>query len=145
MLDNHLDIVESTLKEAEKRKGTPQLASMMFDRFFEQHPEATAFFEDLDMKDVRRIKYWRVAEALVDVLKFPDYSESSLSEEVYRHRWVHEVRDREYYFAMAEALVDTLRQVLGEDWTARHEECWRDTLGGLKHGLASAAQEHLGT
>jgi hypothetical protein len=72
---------------------------------------------------------------------FPDYSESSISEELWRHP-VHEVQDKED-FALAECYVATIGDTVGEAWSTSHETCWSETLIGLKHHVHLAASEHL--
>lgn len=142
MYNDHLQLVEQTLQSARESASLQQLAEVLFATFFERNPEAEAFFEGFDLAEVGPFKYCKISDALVDVLKYPDYSRTSVSEEVYRHQ-IHDVKDRHYYVALAEAFVDTLRKTLADNWTAHHDEVWNDTLGGLKHNIDLAAREHL--
>lgn len=79
---------------------------------------------------------------MIDVLKYPDYAQSSVPEGVFRHQ-VRDVVDKAYYFALADAFAETIKSALGPNWSPRHEEYWKATLGGLKHNVYLAAQEHL--
>ena len=142
MLDDHLQIVEDSIRQARERRSLDALASEMFELFFECHPEAEDRFHGFDLKEVRPFKFCKLADAVVDVLKYPDYSRTSVSEEVFRHQ-IHDIKDKEYYFALADTFAATIKSTLGTDWSDRHEECWNDALAGLKHNVYIAAQEHL--
>ena len=142
MVEQHLQVVKGSIEQARSLSSLDELARTLFERFFERHPEANLFFEGFDLNKVGPLKFCKISDAFVDVLEYPGYSESSISEEVWRHQ-VHSVRDREYYFALAESFVDTVRTTLGEAWSESHEECWNETLMGLKHNVGLAAQEHL--
>lgn len=143
MLDDHLELVEQSIASARELRPLSELADKMFELFFKAHPEADVFFEYFDLKEVGPFKFCKVGDALVDVLKFPDYSVTSISEEVYRHQ-VHEVTDKEYYFALADAYVGAIKWALADGWTAKHQEYWHDTVAGLRHNVVLAAEEHLG-
>lgn len=142
MLEDHLQLAEGSIKRARELQSLDELAANMFTLFFARYPEAEQCFNGFDMKAVAPFKFCKVSDALIDVLKYPDYARSSVSEEVFRHQ-VHDVRDKEYYFALAESFVETIKSALAGDWTPRHDECWNDTLGGLKHNVYLAAEEHL--
>ena len=142
MYNDHLQLVDQCLQRARQKRGLEALAESMFATYFKRNPEAVAFFGGFDLLKVGPFKFCKISDAMIDVLKYPDYSRTSISEEVYRHQ-VHEVRDRYYYIALAEAFVDTLRETLAEEWTPHHDEVWQDTLGGLKHNIDLAAREHL--
>lgn len=142
MLDHHLQLVQGSITQARNLRSLDELASALFERFFSRHPEANHFFEGFDLRQVGPLKFCKISDAFVDVLKYPGYSESSISEELWRHQ-VHRVQDKEYYFALAESFVETVRATLGEAWSDSHEECWNETLMGLKHNVNLAAEEHL--
>jgi len=137
-----LQVIENSIAQARDLRSLDELAGNMFENFFACHPEADACFDGFDLTKVGPFKFCKVSDALVDVLKYPEYSETSLSEEVWRHQ-IHDVRDKEYYFALADAFVETIKSTLAEIWSDEHEECWNDTLGGLKHNVDMAAKDHL--
>lgn len=142
MFAGHLQIVETSIAKARELRSLDELAAQMFVFFFAQHPEAKACFEGFELEKVGPFKFCKISDAFVDVLKFPDYSKTSVSEEVYRHQ-IYDIQDKEYYFALAEAFVETVKSALGTRWSVSHEECWSDTLSGLKHNISLAAKEHL--
>jgi hemoglobin-like flavoprotein len=142
MYKSHLELVLQSIELARAQRKLEALAEHMFAIFFERHPEAVAFFSGFDLAEVGTFKFCKISDALVDVLKYPDYSKTSVSEEVFRHQ-VHDIQDKEYYFALADAFVQTIKDTLAQEWTARHEEYWNDTLTGLKHNIDIAAREHL--
>ena len=143
MFDDHLLVVQESIQQARNLRSLDELAAALFERFFNRHPEANLFFEGFDLQQVGPLKFCKISDVFLDVLKFPSYSESSVSEEVWRHHQVHEVQDREYYFALAESYVDTVRATLGDAWSSSHEECWSDALMGLKRNVDLASSEHL--
>jgi hemoglobin-like flavoprotein len=142
MYHDHLKVVNETLAQARGRRSLQDLGDEMLQLFLEQHPEAISSFEGFDLKALAPHKFCKVSDALVDVLKFPEYSESSLSEEVFRHQ-IYDVKDKEYYFALADALVATIRNTLADVWDLEMEESWADTISGLHHNIDLAAREHL--
>lgn len=142
MYQDHLTAVKDSFQQAAAQRGVQELADEMMSTFFEQHPEATAFFDGFDLKTIAVRKYCIVRDAVLDVLQCPDYSETSLSEEVFRHQ-VHNVKDREYYFALSDALAQTIKTTLGNNWTAEMGESWDDALAGLRHNVDLAVREHL--
>ncbi|MBT4521877.1 MAG: globin [Halieaceae bacterium] len=142
MLDNHIQVVEDSINQARNLKSLEELAEALMTNFFTRYPEAEACFQGFDLREVGPLKFCKISDALLDVLKNPDYSQSSVSEEVWRHQ-IHQVKDKEYYFALSDVFVETIKSTLGDAWSAVHEECWNDTLGGLKHNVTLAAKEHL--
>lgn len=141
-LQKHIDLVKSSIEGAQKLRGVEYLSADMLERFFKIFPEAEDIFQPFDRKQVNMTKFYRVGEALIDVLEHPHYSETALNEEVYRHR-TYNIKDKEYYFVMADAFVATLKNTLQENWTEDHEEVWNDTLAALKHNVSLAAKELL--
>jgi hemoglobin-like flavoprotein len=138
----HLQVVKKSLADVRHQKPLNQLAQDMFKYFFERHPEAREIFAPFDMAKIESYKFCKIADALVDVLEYPDYSETSLSEEVFRHQ-IYDIKDKEYYFALAESLVQAIKNTSGESWNEELEECWADAIAGLKHNIVSGICEHV--
>ena len=139
-LQKHIALVKASIQEAQELNGVERLSAEMLERFFAVFPEAEEIFEPFDRKQVNMTKFYRVGEALTDVLEHPHYSETALNEEVYR---TYSIKDKEYYFVMADAFVATLKNTLKENWTDDHEEVWNDALAALKHNIGLAAKELL--
>lgn len=141
-LKKHLALVKSSIKQAQEIRDIESLSEEMLDRFFTIFPEAEEIFAPFDRKKVNMTKFYRVGEALVDVLEHPQYSETALNEEVYRHK-TYDIKDKEYYFVMADTYVQTLKSTLKDNWTSEHDEVWNDTLDALKHNVNLAAKQLL--
>ena len=95
MYAGHLQVVKQSLAAARDRCHLSVLAADMFSEFFEHHPEAQPIFAQFDLEKIGPLKVCKIADALVDVLQTPNYSETSLSEEVYRHH-IYDIKDKEY-------------------------------------------------
>jgi Globin len=142
MYHDHLQAVKATLTEARARRDLQAMGDEMLQIFLTQYPEATATFEGFELDYIARHKFCKVADALVDVLEYPDYSGTSLSEEVSRHQ-IYDVQDREYYFALVDALVTVVKSSLGDDWDEKTEESWADTVSGFRHNIDLAFRENF--
>ncbi len=141
-LQRHIDLVKDSINQAQKIRDVESLSEEMLSRFFVIFPEAEEIFAPFDRKKVNMTKFYRVGEALLDVLEHPQYSETALNEEVYRHK-TYNIKDKEYYFVMADTYVQTLKSTLQDSWTAEHDEVWSDTLNALKHNINLAAKQLL--
>ncbi|HEY9035894.1 MAG TPA: globin [Pseudomonadales bacterium] len=141
-LQKHIALVKTSIQEAQALNGVERLSAEMLERFFAVFPEAEEIFEPFDRKQVNMTKFYRVGEALIDVLEHPHYSETAVYEEVYRHR-TYSIKDKEYYFVMADSFVATLKNTLRDSWTDDHEEVWNDALAALKHNVSLAAKKLL--
>lgn len=143
MYADHLQVVKQSLADARERCHLSVLAADMFREFFERHPEARDIFVPFDLEKIGPFKFCKIADALVDVLEYPEYSETSLSEEVYRHQ-IYDIKDKEYYFALVDAFVHAIKRCLGDDWSTEYDECWNDAVSGLQHNVVLGLQEHIG-
>lgn len=142
MYEAHAISIQDSVNQATALKTVPELAALMFEKFFNQHPEAQEFFKPYKLEELAPRKFRLLVETLIDTLKFPDFAEGRLNEEVYRHL-VHNVRDREYYFALMDALMQSIKQVLANDWNNTYEEHWQEANTGMRHMIDLAAQEYL--
>lgn len=134
MFQQHIKAIENSLEQAKKIQDIESIAGSMFTIFFEQHPEAKHFFTDYDMSKLALVKFNIIVTTLIDTLKYPDYVEGYISEEVYRHT-IHDLKDREYYFALIDAMVESLKLTLGEQWTVELEKYWTEGMAGMKHSI----------
>ena len=142
MYQAHIHSLEESLKIATQRQPVTELASRLFNIFFEGHPEAADYFKDYDLEVLGPKKFRILAESIIDTLKYPDFAEGRLNEEVYRHM-THNLQDQEYYFAMIDALIACVKITLGDDWTAAYEEHWQESAAGMKHMIGLAAKDYL--
>lgn len=61
--------------------------------------------------------------------------------EVMRHQ-VYGLKDKEYYFGLIDALMESVQGVLGDEWTEEMAECWSDVTIALK-GFVQAGMAYL--
>mgnify|MGYP000548387581 CR=1 FL=1 len=64
MIDKHLHTVEESIALARQTRSLESLAAVMFEHFFELHPEATVFFEGFDMSEIMP---WTDGKSLVSL------------------------------------------------------------------------------
>lgn len=142
MYEAHAISIEDSVKRAVSIKPVSELAGLMFAHFFTQHPEAQVFFQPYKLDELAPRKFRLLVETLLDTLNYPDFAEGRLNEEVYRHL-THNVRDREYYFALMDALALTVEQTLADQWNKQYQEHWREANSGMRHMIDLAAKEYL--
>jgi hemoglobin-like flavoprotein len=132
MYQQHIEAVENSLAQAKQICSIEMLADTMFRIFFDKYPEARRYFADYDLSQLASVKFNIIVVTVIDSLKFPDYADNYVSEEVYRHT-IHDLKDREYYFALIDALIQSLKQTLAEQWTPQLEQYWTEAVASMKH------------
>jgi hemoglobin-like flavoprotein len=103
----------------------PELTKVFYQELFVRHPEARPLFSRKPMEAQERM----LAETLVaalDHLEDPAWLSERLAELGSRHAEYGVTV--EMYGWVAEALLTTLEDVAGEDWTPSYEEAWRNAL-----------------
>ncbi len=134
MYQAHIKVIETSLAEAKKIDSIEAIADTMFELFFQQHPEATVYFKDYDLSKLASIKFNIIVATIIDTMKFPDFAENYISEEVYRHV-IHDLRDKEYYFSLIDALIESLKLTLGDQWSDEIQAYWTEAASGMKHSI----------
>lgn len=142
MYEHHIQVMETTLAHAIAKRGIGTVSARLFEVFFGRFPETKRFFEGTSIESFGPRKFKIISDFLIDTLKHPVYAEGSIITEVMRHQ-MYGLKDREYYFALIDALVECVRYSLDEEWTPEVAECWNDAAAGLKAIIYEAAAEYL--
>ena len=142
MFQQHIITIKSTLAQAIEKKPVTELASQLFQIFFAKHPEAEQYFADYDMAELGPRKLRILTDHLLDTLEYPDFAEGRIDEEVFRHL-IHSLRDREYYFAMIDALIECIKTTLASEWNRDIETHWIEASAGMKHMVDLGAKKHF--
>lgn len=133
-------VIESSLEQAEQAIGAQALAEDFFQRFFAQYPETRDYFSQTNISSFGPKKFRYISEFIVDIYRHPNYAEGNLSEEVLRHQ-MYGLVDKEYYFALLDALHLSVKQALDQRWSQEQEEAWSDANAALRHTINTAVTE----
>lgn len=142
MFQQHAISIKQSIAEATQKQSVDQLAQQMFDVFFTQYPEAQVYFADYNLDELAPRKFRLLTESLLDTLLYPDFAKDRLDEEVFRHL-SHNLRDREYYFALLDALLHCIKTTLQDQWSDQYEEHWHDSMTGMKQMISLGVKNHL--
>lgn len=134
------NIIEQSLEAAESKVGAQALARDFFERFFKLYPETQSYFSQTDISSFGPKKFRYISEFIIDIYRHPNYAEGNLSEEVLRHQ-MYGLVDKEYYFALLDALQQSIQDALGEAWTPSLNETWNDANAALRHTINTAVSE----
>jgi hypothetical protein len=134
MYQDHIKAIEYSLAQAKNISSIDALSAKMFSLFFEQFPEARGYFKDYDLTKLASVKFNIIVTTIIDTLKYPDFADNYISEEVYRHT-IHDLKDRVYYFALIDALIDSLKLTLEQQWSDELQTYWTEATSGMKHSI----------
>lgn len=144
MFQQHITSIKKTVAQATEQLSVDQLAEQMFALFFQQYPEAQTYFADYDLSELAPRKFRLLVDSLLDTLAYPDFAQDRLDEEVFRHL-THNLRDREYYFGLLDALIHCLKANLAHQWSETDEEYWREAVTGMMHMIDEGVKNHITT
>ena len=132
MYEHHVAVLEASITRAIEKQGADAVANKLFQRYFERFPETRErYFHGTDINYFGERKFKIIAEFLIDTLRFPNYAEGSMCNEVMRHQ-VYGLKDKEYYFGLVDALMESVQTAMGDEWTDDMAECWSDATIALK-------------
>jgi serine/threonine protein kinase/hemoglobin-like flavoprotein/Ran GTPase-activating protein (RanGAP) involved in mRNA processing and transport len=118
-------------------RDAAHLAERFYARLFERYPAVKPLFAHTSM----RRQQHHLASALgmvIDHLRAPDQVETALTTLAERH--VGYGVYPSHYHAVITALVDTLREVMGADWSPELDDAWQDGLGAIASVMIRAQQ-----
>ena len=142
MEQQHLQLLESSIRLARQQRGGDWLAAELFRRFFDRFPDARRqFFADTDIGYFGERKFNIIAEFLLDTLRHPNFAEGNMCNEMMRHQ-MYGLADKAYYFGLVDALMESVQTALAEQWNEQYAECWNDTTAALK-GFVQAGAAYL--
>lgn len=92
----------------------------VYQKFFARHPEAESLMGHID-----QIVRGRMMDEVYRLLLADDFSEEQqyLNWEVTNHRTAYNV-EFDMYPHLMEALVDAVKESMGDDWNADYEDAW---------------------
>ena len=142
MYEEHIKIIESSLKRGIEKQGLHAIAKNLFVVFFEKHPDTEKYFEGTVIDTFCERKFKIIYNFLIDTLKYPDYADGAVCTEVIRHQ-IYGLKDKEYYFALVDSVLLSVKLALEEEWTLEIEEFWSDASVGLKKIIYDSAADYL--
>lgn len=142
MYEHHVAVVSASIDRAIGKIGEEALAAELFRRYFERFPETKErYFHATNIAYFGVRKFRIIREFLQDTLKYPNFAEGNMYNEVMRHQ-VYGLKDKEYYYGLIDALMESVQAALGDEWTDEVSECWSDTTIALK-GFVQGGMAYL--
>ena len=136
-------LVRSTWEMVEQNQNDAA-ARLFYGRLFEIDPSTRALFASTDMAHQRE-KFMKTITTTVAELEYPDFLLPGI--EALGRRHVGYGAKEEHYESVGAALLWTLRQSLGEEFTSEAEEAWAETYEmvatTMKEAAAGAAKAPL--
>ena len=105
------------------------ITPLVYARLFAQHPGMEALFVRDTTGSVRGEMLFKVIEAILDFIGARTYSNHLIQTEVVTHDGYGVPRD--VFGIFFGTLRDTLRDILGADWTPQIDASWRELLAQL--------------
>jgi len=126
---DHCGLIIRSFEIAAER--TPDLTPLVYARLFHERPEMEALFVRDKDNSVKGEMLARVIEAVLDFVGERQYAATLIQCEVVTHAG-YDVPPETFrlFFGM---LADTIRDVLGSDWSAEIAAAWERTLGALDY------------
>jgi hemoglobin-like flavoprotein len=120
-------LIEQTLELAAER--CPDLTPLVYERLFAREPQMLALFWRDTNGAIKGEMLARVFEAILDFVGARLYAHHLIQCEVVTHAGYDVPPDvfRTFFPVVAE----TLRELVGEDWTAEMEQAWQGLLADL--------------
>lgn len=130
------DLITESLERVAERCADP--TPLVYERLFRQNPDMRALFiRDTD-DSVKGQMLYQVLEVFLDFIGRRTYSANLIACEVVNHE---NLGVPPAVFATFFAtVVETFRELLGEDWTAAYDQAWRILLADLAVVVAGPAQ-----
>lgn len=142
-IQNHIKLIRSSYTLACDLVTEAELATRFFDYFFTTYPETKSFFDGSDLDYFNRKKLNIIFEFMVDVFEHPHYAQGNMIEEVMRHQ-IYGLKDEEYYFMIADSLIQVVKDVLGSSrWTQDINEAWNDAGEAFKYNIHTAVKDYI--
>jgi hemoglobin-like flavoprotein len=120
-------LITSSLELAGERAG--DLTPRVYARLFAEHPEMEALFVRDKDGSVRGEMLMRVFEAILDFIDRRHYASHLIQCEVITHEGYGV--PPEVFGLFFRTVADTLREVIGADWTPAMDRAWRELLADL--------------
>jgi hemoglobin-like flavoprotein len=133
-------LIERALEIAGERDG--DLVAKVYRRLFAAHPEMEALFVRDTNGSVRGEMLARVFEMILDFIDRRAYAAQMIQCEVITHDGYGV--PPEVFGLFFGVVADTLREVVGADWTEAMDAAWREMLGEMNWYATNPTQTLLG-
>ena len=130
------DLIVLSLERA--GEGCPDMAALVFRRLFGERPELESMFRK-NPRLVQGEMFARSIECILDYVGDRDYGGNMIAAEATTHDG-YEV-PRETFVLFFRVIVDSLRDLLGVDWTDDINAAWRELISDLTICAAPACEE----
>ena len=129
-------LIEQTLELAAER--CPDLTPLVYERLFAREPQMLALFWRDTNGAIKGEMLARVFEAILDFVGARLYAHHLIQCEVVTHAGYDVPPEvfRQFFGVVA----DTLRDLLGADWTPAFEDAWRSLLADLDYYVTHSDQ-----
>jgi len=125
-------LIIQSLEDASDRAG--DIAPLVYARLFAAHPHMEPLFVRDKTGAVRGEMLFKVIEAILDFIGPRVYANMMIRNEVVTHEGYGV--PREVFAVFFGTLRDTLREILGADWTPQIDTSWRLLLSELDEYVA---------
>lgn len=132
--------ITASLELAAGRGG--DITPRVYDKLFARHPEMKPLFVRDTTGAVKGEMLSRVFEAILDFIDTRAYADHLIQSEVITHEGYGV--PREIFGHFFEAVAETLREVLGADWTPQFEQSWQRLLHDLEYFVIHPDQTAAG-
>ena len=133
LLDTMKHLIERSFELAAER--CEDLTPLVYARLHREHPETVAMFRTQGSDLVKGSMLAMTMEAILDFAGDRSGKFRMIACEVSSHDAYG--TPRELFFAFFGVIAATLRDLLGEDWTAEMDAAWADMLAEIKGIVAS--------
>lgn len=128
-------LIEWSLEAAAERHGDPTPA--VYTKLFAQNPEMEELFVMDQQGSARGNMLANVFEVLLDLAGPRTYGANMVRAEIVNHEGLGVPPP--VFFSFFEVVRDTLREMLGADWTAEVDAAWGEVLGELEVAVRAQA------
>jgi hemoglobin-like flavoprotein len=129
-------LIIQSLEMAGERGG--DLTPLVYARLFDEHPDMEALFVRDTNGAVKGEMLMRVIEAILDFIDGQTYSAHLIQCEVITHEGYGVPPD--VFAVFFGTVAATVREVVGEAWTAPTDAAWRELLAALDYYAANPDQ-----
>ena len=129
-----VSLLENSFEQIKPRAG--EFAASFYENLFRMYPEAQPLFTNTDLAEQQK-KLVASLVLVVENLRKPDALENPLKGLGARH--VQYGALPEHYPLVGNALLTTLEQYLGDDWTPQVKQAWVEAYGAITELMLSGA------
>lgn len=126
-----IELLEHTYRQVTEHEAA--FIAAFYQEFFKIAPDARPLFSQTDMA-MQDLKLRLAIELIIDALRSPEELSRYLQGLVHRHKDLYGVRQR-FYGTFGSALIKTLENNLGEDWTPEVKAAWEEAFDYIRRTI----------